>query len=182
MFLLPLQLRASALLPFILFLFDNSKGFLGGGGGGGGDQELNLGSGQGKYQVLITRKWKSLSCPTLCDPMDYSVHGILQARILEWVVFPFSRGSSRPRNWTRVSWIAGGFFANWAIREALLITEPPENSPIHPFSSQLLLWAPFSADAVLKGLLSASRFCISPPPSLWQDVAIIRLISHYPFD
>ena len=37
------------------------------------------------------------SCPTLCDPMDYSVHGILQARILEWVAVPFSRGSSRPR-------------------------------------------------------------------------------------
>ena len=35
-------------------------------------------------------------CPTLCDPMDYTVHGILQARILEWVAFPFSRGSSQP--------------------------------------------------------------------------------------
>ena len=41
------------------------------------------------------------SCPTLCDPMDYTVHGILQARILEWVVFPFSRGSSQPRDRTR---------------------------------------------------------------------------------
>ena len=37
-------------------------------------------------------KWKLLSCPTLCDPMDCTVHGILQARILEWVAFPFSRG------------------------------------------------------------------------------------------
>ena len=37
------------------------------------------------------------SCPTLCDPMDYTVHGILQSRILEWVAFPFSRGSSQPR-------------------------------------------------------------------------------------
>ena len=35
--------------------------------------------------------------PTLCDPMDYIVHGVLQARILEWVAFPFSRGSSQPR-------------------------------------------------------------------------------------
>ena len=35
-------------------------------------------------------------CPTLCDPMDYTVHGILQARILEWVAVPFSRGSSQP--------------------------------------------------------------------------------------
>ena len=38
------------------------------------------------------------SCQTLCDPMDYTVHGILLARILEWVAFPFSRGSSQPRN------------------------------------------------------------------------------------
>ena len=51
--------------------------------------------------------------------MGYTVHGILQARILEWAVFPFSRGSSWPRNRTRVYCIAGGFFTNWAIREAL---------------------------------------------------------------
>ena len=38
------------------------------------------------------------SCPTLCNHMDYTVHGILQARILEWVAFPFSRGSSQPRD------------------------------------------------------------------------------------
>ena len=38
------------------------------------------------------------SCLTLCDPMDYIVHGILQARILEWVAIPFSRGSSQPRD------------------------------------------------------------------------------------
>ena len=47
------------------------------------------------------------SCPTLCDPMDYTVHGILQARILEWVAFPFSRGSSQPRDRTQVTQIAG---------------------------------------------------------------------------
>ena len=57
--------------------------------------------------------------------MSYSFwsHGLyspwnFQARILKWVAFPFSRGSSWPRNQTRVSWIAGGFFINWAIREA----------------------------------------------------------------
>ena len=38
------------------------------------------------------------SCPAVCNPMDYTVHGILQARILEWVAIPFSRGSSQPRN------------------------------------------------------------------------------------
>ena len=47
---------------------------------------------------------------TLCDPIDCIVHGILQARILKWVAFPFSRGSFQPRDWTQVSHIAGGFF------------------------------------------------------------------------
>ena len=56
------------------------------------------------------------SCPTHCDPTDYTVHGILQARILEWVAFPFSRGSSKPRNQTQVSRITGGFFTCWATR------------------------------------------------------------------
>jgi len=58
------------------------------------------------------------SCLILCDPMDYIVHGILQARILEWVAFPFSRGSSQPRDWTQVSCNADGFFTSWATREA----------------------------------------------------------------
>ena len=59
---------------------------------------------------------KSLqSCPTLCSPMNCgapgsSVDGILQARILEWIAMPFSRGSSQPRDRTQVSHIAGGFF------------------------------------------------------------------------
>ena len=57
------------------------------------------------------------SCLTLMDPMDYTVHGILQARILEWVAFPFSRGTSQPRNQTQVSHIAGGFFVSWATRK-----------------------------------------------------------------
>ena len=51
-------------------------------------------------------------CPTLCNPMDCIAHGILQARILEWVAVPFSRGSSQPRNRTQVSSITGGFFTS----------------------------------------------------------------------
>ena len=50
--------------------------------------------------------------------MDCIVHGILQARILEWVAFPFSRGSSQPRDGTQVSRNEGGFFTSWATREA----------------------------------------------------------------
>ena len=59
------------------------------------------------------------SCPTLCNPTDCTVHGILQARILEWVAYSFSRGSSRPRNRTGISCIAGRFFTSWAIREVI---------------------------------------------------------------
>ena len=69
-----------------------------------------------------TARWVKVKvtqlCPTLCDPMDYTVCGILQTRILEWVAFPFSRESSQPRDRTQVSWIAGGFFTCWATREA----------------------------------------------------------------
>ena len=64
------------------------------------------------------------SCPTLCNPMDYSLLdsyacGVLQAKILEWVAMPSSRGSSQPRDRTQVSCIAGGFSTVWATREAL---------------------------------------------------------------
>ena len=55
-------------------------------------------------------KWKWLSCIWLLHPMDCTVHRTLQARILEWVTLPFSRGSSQPRDQTQVSGIAGGFF------------------------------------------------------------------------
>ena len=63
-------------------------------------------------------KWKSLSHVQLCDHMDYIIHGILQARILEWIAFSFSRGSSQPRYRTQVSCKAGRFFTSWATREA----------------------------------------------------------------
>ena len=66
------------------------------------------------------------SCPTLrthgrYSPPDSSVHGILQARMLEWVAITSSRGSSQPRNPTQVSPVAGGFFTIWATREALTV-------------------------------------------------------------
>ena len=66
---------------------------------------------------LVTQWW------LFCEPMDCSlpgssVHGILQARLLEWVAVPVSRGSSQPRNRTQVSHIAGGSFTVWATKEA----------------------------------------------------------------
>ena len=56
-------------------------------------------------------------CPALCDPVEYTVHGILEARILEWVAFPFSRGSTQPRDQSQVSLMARRFFTSWATRE-----------------------------------------------------------------
>ena len=66
------------------------------------------------------------SCLILCDPMNCSlpgssVHGILQARILEWVAIPFSSGSSHPRERTWVPCISGRFFTVWAAREAQIV-------------------------------------------------------------
>ena len=71
-------------------------------------------------RLVLAAQW----CLTFCDPMDWSlpgspVHEILQARILEWVAIPFSRGSSRPRNWTQVSCIASKFFTIWATGKSL---------------------------------------------------------------
>ena len=71
------------------------------------------------------KRWSEVaqSCLTLCDPVDSSppgssTHGILQARVLEWVSISFSRVSSRPRDLTQVSHIAGRRFNLWATREA----------------------------------------------------------------
>ena len=78
------------------------------------------------YLWVLLSVWVCIDaqvCPTVCDPMDCklpgsSVHGISQARILEWVAISFSEGSSWPRHRTPVSFIAGRFFTIWAIREA----------------------------------------------------------------
>ena len=68
-----------------------------------------------------------------CSPPGSSVHGILQAKILEWVVISFSRGSSWPRDWTRVSCLAGGFFT----------TEPPRKASLSLFLVYLELFFAF---------------------------------------
>ena len=76
--------------------------------------------------------WKRVLCesesclvvPDCCNPMCYTVYGILQARILEWVAFPFFRESSQLRDQTQVSCIAGRFFTNWVTREAHLSPLP----------------------------------------------------------
>ena len=68
-------------------------------------------------KVLVAQSCLTIWDPMDCSPPDDSVHRILQARILEWVAIPFSKGSSRPRNRTQVSCTASGFFTIWATRE-----------------------------------------------------------------
>ena len=75
-------------------------------------------------------------CSTNCNPMDYTVHEIIQVRILEWIAFPFSRESSQPRDRTQVSHTAGRFLTIGATREALMTIKPWTN---HQISKSLLL-------------------------------------------
>ena len=70
-----------------------------------------------KMCVLVTQSCLTLCYPVDCSPPGSSVPGILQARTLEWVAIPFSRGSSWPKDQTHVSCIAGRCFTIWAIRE-----------------------------------------------------------------
>ena len=107
-------------------------------------------AGQVSLLVLSTKEdpcffwcqWKAVcvraqSCPTLCNPMDCSppgssVHGILQARILEWVVISFSRGSFQPRDWIYISRTNRQILYHWATREAPWILFLPVFSWVTP--------------------------------------------------
>ena len=64
------------------------------------------------------------------SPPGFAVHVILQIRILQWVAIPFSRGSSRLRDWTQVSCIAGRFFTAWVTREYTIVTIWMQNSKV----------------------------------------------------
>ena len=94
-----------------------------------------------KVKVKVTQ-----SCPTLCDPTDYTVHGILQARILEWVAFPFFRVPSQPKDQTQVS----------RMQEDSLPAEQgkPKNTGAGSLS---LLQGIFSTQESTRGLLQSRR-------------------------
>ena len=110
----------------------------------------DFGRGEKKSQTtiwsqIISGMWVKFaqSFPTLCNPMDYTVHGILHARILEWGAFFFSRGSSQPRDRTQVSHMAGKFFTRWT-------TAKPKNAGVGSLS--LLQWI-FPSQESNQGLL-----------------------------
>ena len=76
-----------------------------------------------KGSLFFVNQWSCSVMADFLDPIEYSllgsfIHGIVQARVLEWVAISFSRGSSQPRDWTQVSCIAGRHFIIWATREA----------------------------------------------------------------
>ena len=70
--------------------------------------------------VLVAQLCLTFCNPTDCSPPDSSVYGILQAKVLEWIAIPFTRGSSRPRYETLVSFIAGRFFTIWVTGKSLV--------------------------------------------------------------
>ena len=100
-------------------------------------------------QLGIMKVKVAQSCPTLYNSMDYTVYGILQARILEWVAFPFSRGSSEPWGRRQVFCIAGRLLTSWATREIPSPKDLP-NPGMEPGSPALqanslvteILWKP----------------------------------------
>ena len=117
---------------------------------------------------VIVCVWQSL-CLTLCNPVDYTVHGILQTRTLEWVAFPFSRGSSQLRDWTQVYCIAGRFFTSWATREAqeYWSGEPIPSSVDLP-DPGIKPWSPaLQADSLPTELWGNPWLGLMP---LWRDI------------
>ena len=110
-------------------------------------------------------------CLTLSDPIDYTVHGILQARILDWLVLPSSRGSSQPRDprdrTQGFNCLAGGFFTSWATRE---VHNSHSHSVKHKFDcfTSLLttpLWLHVSSTKLLTVVLRVLHGWY--PSSLW---------------
>ena len=126
-------------------------------------------------------KWneKLLRCVWDCDPMDYTVHETLQARILLWVAFPFSTGSSQPRDQAQVSHIAGGFFTSWATREAL-----PRTQFHHLFVFFLFK---FPSRYLILGLAASTHHYILsvpvPTPTPWWNFVgcvVCKICKHRP--
>ena len=110
-------------------------------------------------------KWKSISRAQLCDPcdsMDYKVHGILQARILEWVAVPFSKGSSKPRDQTQVACIAGSFFTSWFTREAICVESPSKPRIVVLLLSCVWLFA-------TPWIAACQAPCLSPSPGVCSE-------------
>ena len=141
---------------------------------------------------LVLKVKVAPSCLTLCDPIDYTVHGILQARMLEWVAFPFSRVSSQPRDRTQVSHITGRFFSSWATGKSSvlsgdvssIICAAGDHISTHPTQVLLMVFAPWNlwwAWAIslsfchLSPPWNLSTFCICIPVFSKEDYIKLRI-------
>ena len=130
-------------------------------------------------------------CPSLCDLRDYTVHGILQARILAWVAIPFSRESPNPGNQTQVSqtWVTGEFFTSWATREVrreeeerrsqplgtLVDVVPSGHSHTKTFLGVSLNQTHVRSQCYPLNLNIPSRFCVLAVPSLPSRSVLVTL-------
>ena len=129
-----------------------------------------------------TTDWSQIaqSCPTLCDPMDcslpgFSIHGILQARILEWIAISFSRRSSWPRDWTQVSHLVGRCFNHLSHQGSLKLgtdyvyCHPAYLAYMQGTSCKLLGWMKHKLESRSPEEVSISSD-MQMTPSLWQKV------------
>ena len=132
------------------------------------------------YSYGLLWKCKSVRCSvmSLCDHMDYSlpassVHGILQARMLEWVAISFSRGSFQPRDQTQVSCITGRFFTIWATREATVYYRERIWIKISQ-GKKYLGWISggfHTHNFVRHCLLPVEAGCMTPPAPVYDDMS-----------
>ena len=113
-----------------------------------------LSLGAGVCVCLVTQSCTVLQDPLGCSPPGSSVHGIFQARILERVAISSSRGSSRPRDWTRISWTEGRFFTTE------LPGKPQEEAPWCLL--KVNVWKGTAGPAWRKGNIKLSTVLISP--------------------
>ena len=120
-------------------------------------------------------------CLTLCNPMEHTVHGVLQARILEWVAVPFSSGSSQPRDGTQVFCIVGRFFTSWATREGpkKLARKKNINQCVGPMR---VIWRPYFIFILffnwrILALQCCVGFCHTAMPINYNYVYIPSLLS-----
>ena len=126
------------------------------------------------YIYLLILKFAQSSL-ILCVPTHCTVHGILQARILEWVAFPFSRGPSQPRGWIHISLTAGGFFTSWATRKAREYWSG-QPAPIPGEQRSNERWSVQNLEFVLQGEVNQkNRYHL-----IWTEVHLCDKLSVHP--
>ena len=125
-----------------------------------GDQSIGASVSASVLQMNVNMKVAQSSVGLFATPWTIYVHEIFQARIMEWVAFPFSRASSQPRDWSQVFTIADRFFTSWATREA----QEYRSGSVSQFSHSVgsgCLWP--------HGLQHTRNPCPSPTPGLYSN-------------